>query len=88
MIKEFDIYGDGFIDFKEFVEMNTKGIDTDEEVIENLKDAFDVERSTYILCNQRVERGNFGDAGVIRGDFGAVDFEELTLIVFWNMNLR
>ncbi|XP_050230911.1 probable calcium-binding protein CML25 [Mercurialis annua] len=41
MIKEFDADGDGFIDFQEFVELNTQGVDTD-EVLENLKDAFDV----------------------------------------------
>ncbi|XP_002525994.2 probable calcium-binding protein CML25 [Ricinus communis] len=41
MIKEFDADGDGFIDFKEFVELNTQGVGSD-EVMENLKDAFDV----------------------------------------------
>ncbi|KAE8707299.1 putative calcium-binding protein CML25 [Hibiscus syriacus] len=33
--------GDGFIGFEEFVELNTKGIDSN-EVLENLKDAFSV----------------------------------------------
>ena len=88
MVKEFDVDGDGFIDFKEFVEVNTQGVDADEEVMENLKDAFDVDRSTYIWCNQGVERGSFGDAGVIRGGLGVVDLEKLTLIIFWNTNLR
>lgn len=41
LIKEIDADGDGFIDFKEFVELNTKGVDA-EEVLENLKDAFSV----------------------------------------------
>ena len=45
MVKEFDVDGDGFIDFKEFIEVNMQGVDTDEEVMENLKDAFDVEIS-------------------------------------------
>ena len=48
MVREFDVDGDGFIDFKEFLEVNTHGVDTDEEVIENLKDAFDVEIYIYI----------------------------------------
>ncbi|KAL8034925.1 hypothetical protein ABFS82_12G060400 [Erythranthe guttata] len=41
MIREVDADGDGFIDLKEFVELNTKDIDYD-EVLENLKDAFEV----------------------------------------------
>ena len=70
MVKEFDVDGDGFIDFKEFIEVNMHGVDTDEEVMENLKDAFDVEISTYIWCNQGVERGSLGDIIVIRGGLG------------------
>lgn len=41
MIKEVDSDGDGFIDLKEFIELNTKGVDSD-EVLESLKDAFSV----------------------------------------------
>ncbi|KAK6134298.1 hypothetical protein DH2020_031896 [Rehmannia glutinosa] len=41
MIQEVDSDGDGFISLKEFVELNTKDIDYD-EVLENLKDAFQV----------------------------------------------
>ena len=82
MVKEFDVDGDGFIDFKEFIEVNMHGVDTDEEVMENLKDAFDVEISTYIWCNQGVERGSLGDIIVIRGGLGVVDSEKLMLIIF------
>ncbi|KAL2545866.1 putative calcium-binding protein CML25 [Forsythia ovata] len=41
MIKEVDSDGDGFINLQEFIELNTKDIDSD-EVLENLKDAFSV----------------------------------------------
>ncbi|KAK9064596.1 hypothetical protein SSX86_015978 [Deinandra increscens subsp. villosa] len=41
MIKEVDSDGDGFIDLHEFIELNTKDIDST-EVLENLRDAFSV----------------------------------------------
>ncbi|KAI7978920.1 putative calcium-binding protein CML25 [Camellia lanceoleosa] len=41
MIKEVDGDGDGCIDLDEFIELNTKDIDSD-EVLENLKEAFSV----------------------------------------------
>ncbi|XP_022963580.1 probable calcium-binding protein CML25 [Cucurbita moschata] len=41
MIKEVDADGDGYIDLHEFIELNTKGVDSD-EVLKNLKDAFSV----------------------------------------------
>ncbi|CAI9785484.1 unnamed protein product [Fraxinus pennsylvanica] len=41
MIKEVDSDGDGFINMLEFIELNTKDIDS-EEVLDNLKKAFSV----------------------------------------------
>ncbi|KAI3466946.1 hypothetical protein Pfo_023609, partial [Paulownia fortunei] len=41
MIQEVDSDGDGYINLQEFIELNTKDIDYD-EVLENLKDAFEV----------------------------------------------
>ncbi|KAG9133582.1 hypothetical protein Leryth_016536 [Lithospermum erythrorhizon] len=41
MIKEVDADGDGYIDLQEFVELNTKDVDS-EEMLANLKDAFSV----------------------------------------------
>ncbi|CAL0324752.1 unnamed protein product [Lupinus luteus] len=40
MIREVDI-GDGYINLVEFIELNTKGVDSN-EVLENLKDAFSI----------------------------------------------
>ncbi|KAK4763428.1 hypothetical protein SAY87_012866 [Trapa incisa] len=41
MMRVVDADGDGHIDFNEFVELNTKGVDSD-EIMENLREAFSV----------------------------------------------
>ncbi|CAL5206717.1 unnamed protein product [Lathyrus oleraceus] len=41
MIREVDADGDGYINLEEFVELNTKDIDSN-EILENLKDAFSI----------------------------------------------
>lgn len=41
MIKEVDADGDGSIDLDEFIELNTKGVDSD-EIMQSLKEAFSV----------------------------------------------
>ncbi|KAL8150752.1 hypothetical protein V2J09_020560 [Rumex salicifolius] len=41
MIREVDSDGDGFIDLREFIELNTKGVDSD-EIMVNLREAFSV----------------------------------------------
>lgn len=54
MIKEVDSDGDGFIDLSEFIELNTKDIDSS-EVLENLKDAFsifDIDKNGLITAEE------------------------------------
>ncbi|KAE8654748.1 putative calcium-binding protein CML25 [Hibiscus syriacus] len=95
MIREFDGDGDGFIDFHEFIELNTKGIDY-EEVLENLKDAFsvyDIDGDGSISAEELHEvLQSLGDecsiaecrkmiSGVDNDGNGMIDFEEFKLMM-------
>lgn len=54
MVREADADGDGFIDFSEFVEINTKGVD-DDAAMEDLRSAFlvyDVDRNGAISAEE------------------------------------
>lgn len=79
MIKEVDSDGDGFIDLNEFIELNTKGVDS-EELLENLKhafDVFDVDKNGVIsaeeLMNVLVSLGEECDIEECRKMIGGVD---------------
>ncbi|EOY01092.1 hypothetical protein QUC31_013946 [Theobroma cacao] len=95
MIKEFDADGDGSINFKEFVELNTKGVDSD-EVLENLKDAFsvyDIDGNGSISAEELHEvLKSLGDecsiaecrkmiSGVDSDGDGMIDFEEFKVMM-------
>ncbi|XP_039065769.1 probable calcium-binding protein CML25 [Hibiscus syriacus] len=95
MIKELDVDGDGFIDFHEFIELNTKGIDY-EEVLENLKDAFsvyDIDGDGSISAEELHEvLQSLGDecsiaecrkmiSGVDHDGNGMIDFEEFKVMM-------
>ncbi|KAK1413717.1 hypothetical protein QVD17_35495 [Tagetes erecta] len=57
MIKEVDADGDGFINLGEFIELNTKDIDST-EVLENLKDAFsifDIDKNGLITAEELLD---------------------------------
>ena len=95
MIVEVDADGDGFIDLNEFVELNTKGVDSD-EAMENLKDAFsvyDMDGNGVISADelQKVMR-SLGDdcslaeckkmiSGVDRNGDGFISFDEFKVMM-------
>ncbi|WMV06693.1 hypothetical protein MTR67_000092 [Solanum verrucosum] len=95
MINEVDGDGDGFIDLREFIELNTKNIDSD-EVMENLKDAFsvfDVDKNGSISAEelQKVMK-SIGEVcsldecrkmigGVDCDGDGMIDFEEFKVMM-------
>ncbi|KAF2303178.1 hypothetical protein GH714_014379 [Hevea brasiliensis] len=94
MITEIDADGDGFIDFQEFVEMNTQGMDTD-DVLENLKDAFsvyDIDGNGSISAEELHKvMGSLGEpcsiaeckkmSGVDSDGDGMIDFEEFKVMM-------
>ncbi|TYH31414.1 hypothetical protein ES288_A01G172000v1 [Gossypium darwinii] len=95
MIKEFDADGDGFINFNEFIELNTKGVDS-EEVLENLKDAFsvyDIDGNGWVSAEELHEvLKSLGDecsiaecrkmiSGVDNDGNGMIDFEEYKVMM-------
>ncbi|XP_077241124.1 putative calcium-binding protein CML25 [Tasmannia lanceolata] len=97
MVKEVDFDGDGFIDLDEFIELNTRGVDT-KTILEDLKHAFliyDIDGNGSISPGelQKVLR-SLGDeismaeckrmiSGVDSDGDGLIDFEE-----FKNMMTR
>ncbi|KAI3720156.1 hypothetical protein L6452_21069 [Arctium lappa] len=95
MIKEVDADGDGFIDLKEFIELNTKDIDS-AEVLENLKDAFsvfDTDKNGLITAEELQNvLGNLGEecaiaesrkmiAGADRDGDGMISFDEFKVMM-------
>ncbi|KAF2311861.1 hypothetical protein GH714_027037 [Hevea brasiliensis] len=95
MITEFDAEGVGFIDFQEFVELNTQGIDTD-EVLENLKNAFSIYNidGNGSMSAQELHKvmGNLGEpcstvesrkmiSGFDSDGDGMINFEEFKVVI-------
>ncbi|XP_010531587.1 PREDICTED: probable calcium-binding protein CML25 [Tarenaya hassleriana] len=94
-ITEIDGDGDGNINFEEFVELNTKGMDQD-DVMENLKDAFsvyDIDGNGSISAEELYEvLRSLGDecsigecrkmiSGVDKDGDGSIDFEEFKVMM-------
>lgn len=95
MIVEADGDGDGFIDLNEFIELNTKGVDSN-EVLENLKDAFsvfDVDKNGSITVDELQKvLGSLGEectagecrrmiAGVDQDGDGMISFDEFKMMM-------
>ncbi|KAJ0257856.1 calcium-binding protein CML25 [Hirschfeldia incana] len=94
-VTEIDRKGDGYISFEEFVELNTKGMDQD-DVLENLKDAFsvyDIDGNGAISAEELHEvLRSLGDecsigecrkmiGGVDKDGDGTIDFEEFKFMM-------
>ncbi|KAG2269613.1 hypothetical protein Bca4012_062636 [Brassica carinata] len=94
-ITEIDRKGDGYINFEEFVELNTKGMDQN-DVLENLKDAFsvyDIDGNGAISAEELHEvLRSLGDecsigecrkmiGGVDKDGDGTIDFEEFKIMM-------
>ncbi|KAM7255208.1 hypothetical protein ACFE04_020449 [Oxalis oulophora] len=101
MIREVDSDGDGFIDFDEFVELNTKGIDSN-EALENLKQAFsvyDIDGNGSISAEELHQvLKSLGDQcpmaecrkminGVDRDGDGMIDFQEFKVMMMMGSTL-
>ncbi|KAI3696311.1 hypothetical protein L1987_79323 [Smallanthus sonchifolius] len=95
MIVEVDADGDGFIDLKEFIELNTKDVDST-ELLENLKDAFsvfDVDKNGSITADELQKvLGSLGEecsvgecwkmiAGVDQDGDGMISFDEFKVMM-------
>nr|GMD55714.1 probable calcium-binding protein CML25 [Ipomoea batatas] len=97
MIWEVDGDGNDFIDLREFIELNTQDIDS-EEVLRNLKDAFsvfDIDKNGSISVEELpnvmyslVDDCSIAECwkmirGVDRNDNGMIDFEDLVIYNFF-----
>lgn len=102
MIKEVDADGDGFIDFNEFIALNTKGIDS-EEVLQNLREAFsiyDADGNGNITAEElQIVMKSLGDdfslgeckkmiSGVDSDGDGTINFEEFKAMMMMGARLN
>lgn len=102
MIREVDSDGDGFIDLGEFIELNTKGIDSD-EVLVNLREAFsvyDIDGNGSISADELMEiMRSLGDScsisdcrkmisGVDTDGDGSISFDEFKVMMMMGTRLN